>query len=253
MQKKKKNIYYSHPPERTLNLFRLTSTRRQLGSSLPPASRGSPPLPAPPVTISALTNASPHHHRRPSPPPRHNQMGGHGGDEYRDFFSQPDPVSLSAGFDVFSQPAPGASSVHAPRSGMEGLDMNSQADCFPDLASYEQLLQSGPTAGQGLPPLRIRGGRDSVAAKNPFRAPRSEGEGSGSQGGRGGRGAGGGQGGRGSRGGRGACGGSTGAAPSTDRHAVDNFMTMEDEGDGQDEDHGVLQVDGTSLVSKFSI
>jgi hypothetical protein len=50
-----------------------------------------------------------------------------------------------------------------------------------------------------------------------------------------------------------AHGGPTGGAPGTSHEAANNFMATENEDDGEDEDQDILQVDGTSSVSKFSI
>lgn len=47
--------------------------------------------------------------------------------------------------------------------GSRGLDLNSQADAFPDFASYQQILQPGSL---GLPPIRP-GSRSTVATSRP--------------------------------------------------------------------------------------
>lgn len=47
--------------------------------------------------------------------------------------------------------------------GSRGLDLNSQADAFPDFASYQQILQPGSL---GLPPIRP-GSRSTVAMSRP--------------------------------------------------------------------------------------
>lgn len=100
----------------------------------------------------------------PLPPHVASAMDGHGS-EYLDFFSQAsslvDPMSSApaftpnaSDFGLFSQApsyGPGSSSRR-----MEGLDLNSDADGYPHIQSYQGLLQAeGVPGGRGLPPLRL--------------------------------------------------------------------------------------------------
>jgi hypothetical protein len=61
-------------------------------------------------------------------------------------------------------PFPGSSDVHAPRMGIEALDLNSQAKGWPRMAAYQGILQSGVENGgspgsMGLAPLCVRSGK----------------------------------------------------------------------------------------------
>jgi len=95
-------------------------------------------------------------------------MDSHG-NAYRDFFSQAGSSSTAHNFPAFpdagdeddfgpfSQPA--APSLTAPRTWMEDLDLNSQAEGFPHLGSYQEFLHAEQVpSDQGLPP-RGPGGR----------------------------------------------------------------------------------------------
>uniref|UniRef100_A0A0E0HAU7 Uncharacterized protein n=1 Tax=Oryza nivara TaxID=4536 RepID=A0A0E0HAU7_ORYNI len=70
---------------------------------------------------------------------------------------------------------------HFRGSGSRGLDLNSQADAFPDFASYHQILQSD---GHDLPPIRPGSRSTGAPSRPPFLGVRRDI----SRGGRGGRG-----------------------------------------------------------------
>lgn len=72
-------------------------------------------------------------------------MDGHGDDGLQDLFPQPDPQFPPGGFDYLSQ----SELPRAPRSGLEALDLNSQAEEFPDIDSYSDYLR-----GDGVPRAR---------------------------------------------------------------------------------------------------
>ncbi|BAT17256.1 Os12g0501801 [Oryza sativa Japonica Group] len=94
-----------------------------------------------------------------------------------DFFSQ-DPISSAAGNIWPSQPsASGPSHGSVPRTGVDTLDLNTQASSgqeFPHLHEYSAFLQGGGEEGaghgrgSGLPPIRaprslgVRAGREGA-------------------------------------------------------------------------------------------
>lgn len=82
------------------------------------------------------------------------------------FFSQLPSVlgSSAASFNIYSQVS-SSSAAHAPRAGLDGLDLNFNlqgAEEFPHIGEYENYLQSGgdqggsTTRGSGLPTLRTQ-------------------------------------------------------------------------------------------------
>lgn len=79
-------------------------------------------------------------------------------------------------FILFSQALPYGPGSSARR--IKGLDLNSNADDYPHIDSYQWLLQAdGVPRGRGLPPLRIGTRSDGV----PFVPPRPTGGASGSR------------------------------------------------------------------------
>lgn len=117
-----------------------------------------------------------------------NRASAMAGGNPHDFFSQSfneAPTGHMDGSDYgFSQGSSGyggsGADIHFGGGGSGGLDLNSQADAFPDFASYQQILEPGSLV---LPPIRA-GSRSTVP---PSRPPPAAGGGRGrSRGGRGG-------------------------------------------------------------------
>lgn len=117
-----------------------------------------------------------------------NRASAMAGGNPHDFFSQSfneAPTGHMDGSDYgFSQGSSGyggsGTGFHFGGGGSGGLDLNSQADAFPDFASYQQILEPGSLV---LPPIRA-GSRSTVP---PSRPPPAAGGGRGrSRGGRGG-------------------------------------------------------------------
>ncbi|KAL6847798.1 hypothetical protein ACP4OV_021926 [Aristida adscensionis] len=103
------------------------------------------------------------------------------GEDFTDFFSQPDELSPTEGFDLYSQhhtaPA-GDGSGRAARAGLESLDLNSDAEELPHFGSYSQLLQPvheaeySPGLGRYTLSAATPAGRGQSATSPDFRPPR---------------------------------------------------------------------------------